>query len=98
MSEPVRTASAEVLITGRCIQVRKAGDSFLHLVAMPAPDPYSHPSTVEVMAGERLCDREETFSARCRVKGYPRTYKATDRDTGEQKTVRTADVKLEAIA
>ena len=99
MSDSARSpAAADVLISGKCIQVRKSGETWLHLVSMPAPDPYSHPSTVEVAAAARLCDRDEPFSARCRISGYARTYKTVDRDSGETRTVRTADVRLSAVA
>lgn len=95
---PNRIQPGQVLIQGRCLSVRKAKDTYFHLVAMPAPDVYSHPSTVEVSAKERLAEKEGDFRAVCKVSGFPRQFNQTDRDTGEVRTVRTADVKLQAVS
>lgn len=94
---PAKITLGQTLIQGRCLAVRKAKDVFYHLVAMPAADPYSHPSTVEVSSSERLAEKDGDFRSLCRVTGYPRQFKQTDRDTGEEKIVRTADVKLQAV-
>ncbi len=94
---PLNTV-AMALITGRCIGVRKVNDIFLHLVTMPAPDAYSHPSTVEVAADTRLAEKDGDFKAKCRITGFARQYKATDKDTGEVRVVRTADIRLSAIS
>lgn len=90
-------AVARTVIQGKIVGLRKAGQSFLHLVAMPAPDPYSHPVTVEVSSDRRLGARDDEIKVVCRVTGYPRSFKATDKDTGEVSTVRTADVRLVAV-
>lgn len=96
---PLKTnAAALAIIAGRCIGVRKVNDIFLHLVTMPAPDAYSHPSTVEVAADSRLAEKEGDFKAMCRITGFARQYKKTDEDTGEIKIVRTADVRLTAVS
>lgn len=95
---PVSSAVARTVIQGRIIGVRKVGTVFLHLVAMPAPDPYSHPTTVEISSDHRLGQKDEDVKVVCRVTGFLRSYKATDKDTGEVSTVRTADVRLQAVA
>lgn len=97
---PLKTnaAAALAIIAGRCLAVRKVNDTFLHLVAMPAADPYSHPSTVEVAADSRLAEKDGDFKAMCRITGFARQYKATDKDTGEVRVVRTADVRLTAVS
>jgi hypothetical protein len=94
--QPQTTAlkPGHVLIVGRCISAKKAGTLYSHLVIMPAPDPYSAPATVEVLASSRLADSEQDVRLHCRVGGYKRSYKATDRETGEQRQVQTADNKL----
>lgn len=97
MSEATPQKPAVALIQGRCLNVRKSGELFLHLIAMPAPDPYSHPSTVEVSALTRMAEKDGDFRALVRVTGYPRQYKTTDRDTGEERTVRTADARLSVV-
>lgn len=84
----------QVLIVGRCISAKRAGTLFEHLIVMPAPDPYSSPSTVSVLAKSRQADSEQDVRLLCRVSGYKRNYKSTDRETGEQRQVNTADNKL----
>lgn len=84
----------QVFIVGRCISAKRVGSLFSHLVVMPAPDPYSSPATVEVLATSRQADSEQDVRLLCRVGGYKRSYKSTDRETGEQRTVQTADNKL----
>jgi hypothetical protein len=81
-------------IVGRCVSAKRAGTLFSHLIVMPAPDPYSSPSTVEVIAKTRQADSEQDVRLFCRVGGYKRSYKKTDQDTGEQRQVQTADNKL----
>ncbi|HRQ14963.1 MAG TPA: single-stranded DNA-binding protein [Promineifilum sp.] len=84
----------DVLIKGRCISAKRSGSLYAHLVVLPAPDPYSSPSTVEVLAKTRQADAEQDVSLLCRVGGYKRNYKTTDRETREVRMVNTADNKL----
>ncbi len=84
----------EVIIKGRCMSAKKQGTYFAHLVVLPAADPYSSPATVEVLAKTRQADQEQDITLHCRIGGYRRSYKSTDRETGEQRTVVTADNKL----
>lgn len=93
---PKALPPGQVLITGRCLGVRKAGKSFAHMVVQPAPDPYSHPNTLEVFAESRLADAEQEFRAVCNVRGRPRSYNQVD-EFGEKRTVRTADCSLWAV-
>lgn len=92
------SAIARTIIQGKIVGLRKAGQVYLHLVAMPAPDPYSHPSTVEISSESRLGAKDEEIKVVCRVSGFARAYKRTDEDTGEVSTIRTADVRLQAVA
>jgi len=91
------TKPGHVLIQGRCQQVRKAGQSMLHLVTLPAPDEYSSPATVEIIASSRFADGGEDVKVLCRIGGYRRTYDARDPDTGDKRHVVTADNKLFAV-
>lgn len=86
--------AGQVLIVGRCVSAKRSGQLFEHLIVMPAPDPYSSPSTVSVLAKSRQADAEMDVRLLCRVGGYKRSYKSTDRETGEQRQVHTADNKL----
>lgn len=90
-------ALGEAVISGRIQKIQKRGDYFVHLITLPAPDAYSAPSTVEVLAQRRLGDTEEDVRIRVRIGGYRRSYKATDRETGEIRNVQTADNKLFAV-
>jgi len=94
-------AIGEAVLQGRVSLVRRmtigGKPSMIHLVILPAPDQYSSPATVEVMASKRLGDVDEDIRVRVRIGGFRRTYKATDKETGEISSVQTADVKLFAV-
>jgi hypothetical protein len=94
---PASIKPGQVLIAGKIHLVRKSGSKFVHLIVMPATDAYSSPSTVEISASSKLGDKEEDCKVLCRVTGYRRSYKTTDQETGEQKTVFTADNRLFAV-
>jgi hypothetical protein len=89
----------EAVLKGKIVGKRKGPGSkfYEHLIVMPAPDPYSSPSTVLVLGETSLGDREEDVTVRVKIAGYKRSYKTTDRDTGEMRSVQTADVRLFAI-
>lgn len=93
---------AESLLAGRIVAVRaiktQEGRLFLTLVRLPAPDEYTSPQTVEVRSVERLGDAGADWRGRVRIGGYARQYDVTDKETGERTTVRTAEVRLEAVA
>jgi hypothetical protein len=82
------------LAIGRCTQVRKAGTVLLHLVALPAQDEYSSPSTIEVIATERFASPGDDCRVILRAGGFRRSYRSTDKDTGEVRNVTTADNKF----
>lgn len=84
----------QVWIIGRCISAKKSGTLWEHLVVLPAPDLYSSPSTVSVLAKTRQASQEEDVQLLCRVTGYKRSYNKTDQETGERTTVKTADNRL----
>lgn len=83
-----------VMVIGRCVRAKRVGTLFAHLIVMPAPDPYSSPATIEVLAKTRQADSEQDVRMLCRLGGYRRSYKSTDRETGEVTQVQTADNKL----
>lgn len=99
-SAPRTVKAGEVLIQGRLVGRRRIstqnGPVFLHLVAQPAPDPYSHPETVEVEAKAALGQKDDDITVLCRVGGRRRTFQMTD-ENGERITVATADNKLRAV-
>lgn len=90
----------EAFLKGRLISAKRpAGNSkfWSHLIVIPAPDPYSSPSTVEVLASKRLGERDEDLIVRVSCGGYRRSYRTTDKETGEVQVVQTADNKFFAI-
>lgn len=90
----------EVLIIGKLTAARRPGSGgtyWTHLVVLPSADSYSSPSTVEILATRRLGERDEEVRVLCKVGGFRRAYKATDKETGEIRQVHTADNKLFAV-
>lgn len=90
----------QAVIKGRLTAARRPQNSdgwWTHLIVLPAPDAYSSPSTVEVLAKRRLGERDDDVQVTVRLGGYKRSYRATDRETGEQRVVHTADNKLFAL-
>lgn len=90
----------EATIKGRLqLYRRPQGNSqfWENLIILPAPDEYSSPATVLVLASRRLGERDEDVTVRVRIGGYRRSYNATDRETGEIRNIQTADVKLFAL-
>lgn len=94
---PASIKDGQVLIAGKISLVRKSGQKWIHLIVMPSQDSYSSPSTVEVSATSRLGDKDDDCKVLCRVAGYRRSFIATDRETGEERTVYTADNRLFAL-
>lgn len=78
----------EVTIKGRVEAFRRHEGKFYTEIRCPAPDAYSSPSTVEVRSDEKLGEKAEDVTVRCRLSGFGRTSTITDRTTGEQKRAR----------
>ena len=99
--EQVKTAPTvkpgHSFIRGRITHVRRAGQHFLHLVTLPAPDAYTSPQTVEVLAKERLGDVDDDYAGMVRIGGFKRSYEKTDPEDGRRIRVMTADNKLHAV-
>lgn len=102
-SAPARASikPGQTLIQGRCTHVRTfsaaSGRRFAHLVALPAPDAYSHPGLVEVVASQRLADTGADVSFLCNVTGVSNSFKSADRETGEIKQIQSATIRLNAV-
>lgn len=86
-----------VVVSGRCMKVKKAGAVFIHQVVIPAEDRFSAPTWVEFTASKRLASVEEDVQQLCRLGGYRRQAKVNDRDTGEIRNEQFVDVRLRAI-
>lgn len=87
----------ETYLRGRLVAAKRPngnGQFWQSLMIMPAPDAYSSPATVELLSTKRLGERDEEITVKVRIGGYRRSYKATDRETGQTTNVQTADNKL----
>lgn len=79
---------------------RQGVAGFLQLLALPAPDQYSHPSTVEVFSAQPLGETGTEVSCKVVIGGYPRSYETKREDEDgrmERVTVRTADNTLTVV-
>lgn len=101
-AQAIGSSIGVALLTGRLGTARRItgqnGGYVLTLVTMAAPDEFSSPSTVEVRSKAKLGERDEIWRGKVRISGYRRSYKTTDPETGEQRAVQTADIRLEVIS
>lgn len=64
-------------------------DVFWTEVTIPAPDEYSMPGILEIRSRVSLGRKGDDIEGRVRLGGYRRkAYQFTDKETGEQRTVR----------
>lgn len=75
----------KLVLSGRVESVRKVDDYYSHQVMLPADDEFSAPQTVELRASRKVFEKGEDFSVPVSLRGYRRSFKYTDRETGEQK-------------
>lgn len=99
-SAPTRTAQTYIA-RGRILSARRlateAGPLWLTLCKLPNVSEYESGGTIELRSVQRVGVVGEEFSGWCKVGGYPRQYKATDKESGELVQVRTAEVRLTVI-
>lgn len=95
-SLPVRPM--EVLVKGKVTHTRRHEKKFYTTITIPAADEYSSPQLVEVRSSSRVGDVDELVSIRARLGGYAgRPFKATDRETGEIRTVRQVQHTVDLV-
>lgn len=71
---------------------------FTTLVRLPAADEFTTPATVEIESSHSIGEEGEMLQGLvCAVGGRYRSYPVTDKQTGEQRTVKTADNILTAL-
>lgn len=86
------------LISNRRRVVGTAGTLWLTVVKLPSSDEFSHPATVEVRSHNPIGEVNDKWSGVVNVTGYPRSFNAKpDPDTGEIKSIKTAQVSLDVI-
>lgn len=101
-THPTATKAPQTKISGRISAVdwypRKNPKRFTTLVRLPAADEFSTPATVELSSDHSIGDEGEmVVDLVCSVGGRYRSYQVTDKDTGEVRTVRTADNSLTVL-
>lgn len=90
-------ALMEVRISGKLLHSRRANQQYYTQLRTPAPDEWSHPSTVEVRSKDKLGETDDVLNLRCRLSGSVRSFQYTDRDTGERKTGFDSKVFLDVV-
>lgn len=98
---PTPNKSPSVTFTGRisAVDAWPAGrpTRYTTLLRLPAGDQYETPATVEVVSAHSVGKEGEEVTLTCSVGGRYRSYSATDKQTGEQRTVKTADNLLTVL-
>lgn len=91
----------EARIKGRIIGHRRfigqTGVTHLTLIVIPSEDEYTSPQTVEVSSQQKIGEKGDDINILVKVGGFRRQYKTTDKETGEQITVTSADTRLTVI-
>ena len=94
-TNPSASNAPMVTISGRLSSIdawpRKNPTRYTALVRLPAADEFTTPATVEVVSDVNPGKEGDIVTFVCRVGGRYRSFMATDKVTGEQRTVRTAD-------
>lgn len=92
------TDSLKVLIRGKLVEQRRADGVFYSVLLMARGDEYSQPAPFEVRSKKSLGERESIVTVQCIVGGYyRRSYKHTDQNTGEVRTVRPIVMTLDQV-
>jgi hypothetical protein len=73
--------SSFAVIEGRLQFLETNNGKFYHDLQLPAPDPFSSPTWVRVVADRRLGQPGQDVKWRCSLRGYRRTF---ERKNGEQ--------------
>lgn len=97
-------ATGVAFLRGRIKSMRRANRAgaagVATVLALPAPDAYSHPSVVEVWSTRSLGEKDTDVAVKVQIGGYGRSYQATrEDDYGDSRkvTVQTADNTLTVI-
>ena len=87
-----------VYVLGKVEAARRYDGNSYTRVICPAPDPYSKPAVVEIRSPKGVGARGEEVALHCRLSGYPRkSYKVTDKETGEIATINPVEMTLDLV-
>lgn len=91
----------QAYISGRIVSARKIntqnGPLFLTVLKLAAPDPFSHPATIELRSSGKLGAIAEDWTGVVRIGGMPNNFTTTDKETGEDTPVRSARNELTVV-
>ena len=76
----------QVLVVGRCIDVRKTDNATFTSVALPAPDEYTQPQNVEIHSTGLIARKGEDVQQKCELAGYRKKFNRKDGTIGFQNT------------
>jgi hypothetical protein len=89
-------------IAGRIYSFRRLktsnGSLYLTVLKVAAPDPFSHPSTIELRSAKQLGAIDEDWSGLVKLSGFPRNFDSKpDPETGEVKHIKSAENHLVVV-
>jgi hypothetical protein len=88
----------EVSVTGRIEEVQRYEGIHNTRIICPAADQFSQPQNVKVRSKTRIGSRDEMVTITARLGGYKRkSFKATDKETGEVVNVVPVDMTLDLV-
>ena len=85
------------IVSQRSYKARDGSRQFTTILKTPAPDQFTSPGTLELRSAGKLGEPGDDITARVRITGFGRSYAVTDADTGEKRTVQTADNHLNVV-
>lgn len=74
----------QVVIAGRCLEVRRTDSGVFTTIRLPAPDEYTMPQTVEIMSQSLLARPNEDVQVKCVIGGYGKKFTRKDGTPGLQ--------------
>lgn len=87
-----------VFIMGKVVRTRRYEQHWYTTIICPAADAYSRPSVVEVRSKSKFAERDEETKCNAILGGYEgKSYKATDRESGEMRTVTPVQLFLDLV-
>ena len=75
----------------------KDGALVVNVVKLPAPDEYTSPQTVELRSRQPLGAPGDEWEGQVRIGGFGRSYESKDPESGDRRTVQTADNTLTVV-
>jgi hypothetical protein len=88
----------KITVRGKLVEQRQQDGVFYSVLLMARGDEYSQPMPFEIRSKKSLGARDAVVTTECSVGGYyRRSYKHTDQNTGEVRTVRPIVMTLDQV-